>query len=146
MVVVGNRIRNTNDEPLRRRGGDGGRFEKLAKTASKSPVPWSLLYADGVMLESEDREELELLVQFWSDRLAQFGVRLSVSKTEYLTTQGEMAFIVIPFKVERKRPALPLALGGMACRECVADYGGADFALKVKTDSWNAKSFVRYYV
>ncbi|VDL78746.1 unnamed protein product [Nippostrongylus brasiliensis] len=53
----------------------------------QSPVPWSLLYADDVMLASEDRGKLELLVQSWCDRLAQFGLRLSVSKTEYLTTQ-----------------------------------------------------------
>ncbi|WKX94958.1 hypothetical protein Q1695_011869 [Nippostrongylus brasiliensis] len=42
------------------------------------PVPWTLLYADDVMLASDDKNELEVLVQACSDRLAQFGLRLNV--------------------------------------------------------------------
>ncbi|VDL72946.1 unnamed protein product [Nippostrongylus brasiliensis] len=40
---------------------------------------------DDVMLASDDRNELEVLVQAWSDRLAQFGLRLIVRKTECLS-------------------------------------------------------------
>ena len=52
----------------------------------QKPTPWTLLYADDVMLASEDRQELEWLTQAWSDQLARFGLRLNVRKTEYLTT------------------------------------------------------------
>ncbi|WKX89224.1 hypothetical protein Q1695_008685 [Nippostrongylus brasiliensis] len=38
------------------------------------------------MLASDDKNKLEVLVQAWSDRLAQFGLRLNVRKTEYLLT------------------------------------------------------------
>ncbi|VDP59766.1 unnamed protein product [Heligmosomoides polygyrus] len=50
----------------------------------QKPVPWTLLYADDVMLASEDKGELE--VQDWCDRLERFGPKLNVKKTEYLTT------------------------------------------------------------
>ncbi|VDP21694.1 unnamed protein product [Heligmosomoides polygyrus] len=49
-------------------------------------VPWTLLYADDVMLTSEDKGGLEREVQAWCDRLECFGLRLNVKKTEYLMT------------------------------------------------------------
>ncbi|EYC05467.1 hypothetical protein Y032_0082g1602 [Ancylostoma ceylanicum] len=52
----------------------------------QKPVPWTLLFADDIVLASEDKHDLELQTQAWSDRLAQFGLRLNVKKTEYLTT------------------------------------------------------------
>ncbi|VDP11891.1 unnamed protein product [Heligmosomoides polygyrus] len=52
----------------------------------QKPVPWTLLYADDVMLACEDKDELEREVQAWCDRLERFGLRLNVKKTEYLTT------------------------------------------------------------
>ncbi|VDO33754.1 unnamed protein product [Heligmosomoides polygyrus] len=52
----------------------------------QKPVPWTLLYADDVMLVSEDKGELEREVQAWCDRLVRFGLKLNVVKTEYLTT------------------------------------------------------------
>uniref|UniRef100_A0A183FPM7 Reverse transcriptase domain-containing protein n=1 Tax=Heligmosomoides polygyrus TaxID=6339 RepID=A0A183FPM7_HELPZ len=45
-----------------------------------------LLYADDVMLACEDKDDLEQQVQAWCDRLAIFGLKLNVKKTEYLTT------------------------------------------------------------
>uniref|UniRef100_A0A7I4YDH8 Reverse transcriptase domain-containing protein n=1 Tax=Haemonchus contortus TaxID=6289 RepID=A0A7I4YDH8_HAECO len=54
----------------------------------QKPAPWTLPYADDVMLASEDKSELESQVQTWSDRLAMFGLRLNVKKTEYLTTNS----------------------------------------------------------
>ncbi|EYC30944.1 hypothetical protein Y032_0004g1865 [Ancylostoma ceylanicum] len=50
------------------------------------PSPWTLLYADDVMLASEQKEDLERQTQAWSDRLARFGLQLDVRKTEYMTT------------------------------------------------------------
>ncbi|VDP05693.1 unnamed protein product [Heligmosomoides polygyrus] len=49
-------------------------------------APWTLLYADDVMLACEDKTELERQAQAWCDRLALFGLKLNVKKTEYLTT------------------------------------------------------------
>ncbi|EYC14719.1 hypothetical protein Y032_0039g119 [Ancylostoma ceylanicum] len=50
------------------------------------PAPWTLLYADDIMLASEDKDELERQTQAWSDRLARCDIRLNIKKTEYLTT------------------------------------------------------------
>ncbi|VDP27447.1 unnamed protein product [Heligmosomoides polygyrus] len=52
----------------------------------QQPVPWTLLYADDVMLACEEKDDLERQVQAWCDRLARFGLKLNVKKTEYLTT------------------------------------------------------------
>lgn len=53
------------------------------------PAPWTLLYADDVMLASEDKHDLQLQVQAWHDRLAHFGLRLNKKKTEYMTNDAE---------------------------------------------------------
>ncbi|VDP15178.1 unnamed protein product [Heligmosomoides polygyrus] len=45
--------------------------------------PWTLLYVDYVMLACEDKAELERQAQEWCDRLALFGLKLNVKKTEY---------------------------------------------------------------
>ncbi|EYC46253.1 hypothetical protein Y032_0403g824 [Ancylostoma ceylanicum] len=50
------------------------------------PAPWTLLYADDVMLASEQKEDLQRQTQAWSERLALFGLRLNVKKTEYMRT------------------------------------------------------------
>ncbi|VDO87416.1 unnamed protein product [Heligmosomoides polygyrus] len=52
----------------------------------QQPVPWTLLYADDVMLACEDKDDLERHVQACCDRLSRFGLKLNVKKTEYLTT------------------------------------------------------------
>ncbi|KAK6765125.1 hypothetical protein RB195_025169 [Necator americanus] len=46
--------------------------------------PWTLLFADDVMLESESRDDLQKQVQSWKDQLQQYGLRLNTSKTEYM--------------------------------------------------------------
>ncbi|VDP08791.1 unnamed protein product [Heligmosomoides polygyrus] len=38
------------------------------------------------MLACKDKDDLELQVRAWCDRLAMFGLNLNVKKTEYLTT------------------------------------------------------------
>lgn len=49
-------------------------------------VPWMLLYANDVLLASENKEDLEQQVQGWSDCLAMFGLHLNTKKTEYMMT------------------------------------------------------------
>ncbi|VDP46182.1 unnamed protein product [Heligmosomoides polygyrus] len=49
-------------------------------------APWTLLYADDVMLACEDKAQLERQAQAWCDRLALFGLKPDVKKTEYLMT------------------------------------------------------------
>ncbi|KAK6750846.1 hypothetical protein RB195_002674 [Necator americanus] len=46
--------------------------------------PWTLLFADDVMLSSESRDDPQKQVQSWKDWLQQHGLRLNISKTEYM--------------------------------------------------------------
>ncbi|EYC20796.1 hypothetical protein Y032_0021g427 [Ancylostoma ceylanicum] len=50
------------------------------------PAPWTLLYADDVMLASEQKEDYQRQTQAWSERLARFGLWINVKRTEYMTT------------------------------------------------------------
>ncbi|VDO86743.1 unnamed protein product [Heligmosomoides polygyrus] len=52
----------------------------------QKPVPWSLLYADAVMLANEDKGELERELQAWYDRLERFGLMLNMDGTELART------------------------------------------------------------
>ncbi|VDO62205.1 unnamed protein product [Heligmosomoides polygyrus] len=58
----------------------------LREIFRKKPVPWTLLYADDMMLAGEDKDDLERQVQAWCERLAVFELKLNVKKTEYLPT------------------------------------------------------------
>ena len=62
----------------------------------QSLAPYTLLYANDVFLASDDKTDLEQLVQTWHDHLVQHGLRLNLKKTEYLTTdQTETGTITV---------------------------------------------------
>ncbi|VDO81380.1 unnamed protein product [Heligmosomoides polygyrus] len=66
----------------------------------QNAAPWMLLYADDVMLACEDKTELERQAQECCDRLALYGLKLNVKKTEYLTTDvNELGSIKINDRV-----------------------------------------------
>uniref|UniRef100_W5MKI9 ribonuclease H n=1 Tax=Lepisosteus oculatus TaxID=7918 RepID=W5MKI9_LEPOC len=46
--------------------------------------PWTLLYADDVMIASETRHGLEQQVQEWKMHLERFGMKLNIKKMEFL--------------------------------------------------------------
>ena len=54
------------------------------------PIPWTLLYADAVMLAAYSRLELHHQTQLWSDRLAEYGLRLNKRKTEYMAIDPQV--------------------------------------------------------
>ena len=49
----------------------------------QSHHPWTLLYADDVLLAHEDRQRLQDQTQLWKTRLDNYGLRLNTKKTEY---------------------------------------------------------------
>uniref|UniRef100_A0A914X8P3 Reverse transcriptase domain-containing protein n=1 Tax=Plectus sambesii TaxID=2011161 RepID=A0A914X8P3_9BILA len=61
-------------------------LKKLPQQDLHERPPWTLLYADNVMLASTDKANLQNQVQAWSDQLARFGLHLNVKKTKYMTT------------------------------------------------------------
>ncbi|EYB82911.1 hypothetical protein Y032_0347g3156 [Ancylostoma ceylanicum] len=59
--------------------------DAITKDIQKT-VPWTLLYADDVMLAANTNVEHEQHLHTWQDHLADFGLRLNVKKTENMTT------------------------------------------------------------
>jgi len=47
--------------------------------------PWSMLFADDLVLCDERRDDLESRLEDWRRRLEDVGLKVSRSKTEYLT-------------------------------------------------------------
>ncbi|EYC35985.1 hypothetical protein Y032_0949g3173 [Ancylostoma ceylanicum] len=56
----------------------------------KSTTPWTLLYADDVMIAASTREQLQQKVQVWKDRLEQYGVRLNIKRQSTSNVESEL--------------------------------------------------------
>lgn len=50
----------------------------------KSPLPWSMLYADDIVLAADTAQHLQETLNSWTYGLERFGLRVSRGKTEYL--------------------------------------------------------------
>ena len=55
----------------------------------KDQVPWSVLFADDVVLVTRTREEAERKLEMWRRALEDRGLKISRTKTEYLWFNGE---------------------------------------------------------
>ncbi|KHJ39969.1 hypothetical protein D918_09988 [Trichuris suis] len=53
-------------------------------TDPQTPYPHTMLYTDDVALMAQSREELEENVITWKNRLALYGLKLNIGKTEYM--------------------------------------------------------------
>ncbi|XP_063381902.1 uncharacterized protein LOC134668350 [Cydia fagiglandana] len=49
-----------------------------------SPLPWTMLYADDIVLTADTATNLQELLNMWTRALEKHGLRVSRSKTEYL--------------------------------------------------------------
>ena len=63
-------------------------FDVLTEGVRERP-PWCVLYADDVILVAENREDLEAKLERWREALESRGMKISRSKTEYMTTDME---------------------------------------------------------
>ena len=50
-------------------------------------APWSMLFADDIVLCGTDKVAVEEQLKQWIDRLEKHGLRVSRTKTEYLVTK-----------------------------------------------------------
>ena len=62
-------------------------MDRLTDEVRREP-PWTMLFADDIMICEETREEVERRLESWKYALERRGMRVSRSKTEYLCTNG----------------------------------------------------------
>ena len=58
-------------------------MDRLTDEVRREP-PWTMLFADDIVICEETREEVERRLKFWRYVLERRGMKVSRSKTEYL--------------------------------------------------------------
>ena len=62
-------------------------MDRLTDEVRREP-PWTMLFADDIVIYEETREEMERRLQSWRYALERTGMKVSRSKTEYLCING----------------------------------------------------------
>ena len=63
-------------------------MDRLMDEVRKEP-PWTMLFADDIVICKETREEVKRRLESWRYALERRGMKVSRSKTEYLCINGE---------------------------------------------------------
>ena len=63
-------------------------MDRLTDEVRREP-PWTMLFADDIVICEETREEVERRIDSWRCALERRGMKISRSKTEYLCINGE---------------------------------------------------------
>ena len=62
-------------------------MDRLTDEVRREP-PWTMLFADDIVICEETREKVERRLEFWKYALERRGIKVSRSKTEYLCING----------------------------------------------------------
>ena len=62
-------------------------MDRLTDEARREP-PWTMLFADDIVIFKETREEVEWRLEYWRYALERRGMKVNRSKTEYLCING----------------------------------------------------------
>ena len=62
-------------------------MDRLTDKVRREP-PWTMLFADDIVICEEIREEVEWRLECWKYALKRRGIKVSRSKTEYLCING----------------------------------------------------------
>ena len=62
-------------------------MDMLTDKVRRKP-PWTMLFADDIVICEETREEVEQRIESWRFALERKGMKVSTSKTEYLCVNG----------------------------------------------------------
>ncbi|XP_037773633.1 uncharacterized protein LOC119569641, partial [Penaeus monodon] len=61
----------------------------------RKEAPWSMMFADDVVLCSEEKADLEVDLERWHNRLEKRGMKVSRAKTEYMCLNGRQGGSVL---------------------------------------------------
>ncbi len=104
-------------------------MDTVTKGIQKSP-PYTLMYADDVVLLCEDRKELEEWTEEWRKRLEGAGMKMNVKKTEYMETGEQEDGSIVVGGVELPKTTVFTYLG---CR--IDSDGGYEEAMEGRIQS-----------
>ena len=62
-------------------------MDRLTDEVRREP-PWTMLFADDIVICEETREEVERRLEYWRYALKRRGMKVSRSKTKYLCING----------------------------------------------------------
>ena len=63
-------------------------MDSLTDEVRREPPPWTILFADDIVICEETREEVEQKLESWRHALQRRGMKVSRSKTKYLSING----------------------------------------------------------
>ena len=63
-------------------------IDRLTDEVRREP-PWTMLFADNIVICEETREEVEQILESWRHALERRGMKVSTSKNEYLCINGK---------------------------------------------------------
>lgn len=108
-------------------------MDTITKDLQK-PIPWTMLYADDVILADTSREGLEKQVHQWKDQLEEFGLKLNMGKIGYLSTDIESIRTINIAGVDVKRTKVFKYLGSL-----IADDGNMNFEFEHRVQTYLSK-------
>ena len=93
---------------------------RLTDEVRREP-PWTMLFADDIVICEETREEVEQRIECWRYALEKRGMKVSRSKTKYLCVNGENEKKTVKMedtKVSRVKEIKYLGSTAQECGSC----------------------------
>ena len=100
----------------------------------KDEVPWSVLFADDIVLVATSKEEAEMKLELWRRALEERGLKISRAKTEYMWMNGVDQSETISLQAAGVKRVKSFKYLG----SCIADSGDMDAEVSHRIQAaWN---------
>ena len=108
-------------------------IDRLTDEVRRYP-PWTILFADDIVICQETREEVERRLECWRYALERRRIKVSRSKTQYLCVNGDNDQEIVKME-DKKMPTVKI----FKCLEStVQESGGSEREVKKRVQAgWN---------